>query len=161
MYAKPGIVPTLNGAPFIQKPPLYYWTTAAAFRVAGKTPRLWHPESGETEPVSYTTEQGHTAVPLHFDAQGSVFVVFEGSGVAPSRTIPQPTATKVAALDGAWKLTFPPNLGAPPEATFPTLTSWTRSSDAGVKYFSGTATRDQRKGDESLAESHDRRYAAG
>jgi len=35
MYAKPGIVPTLNGAPFIQKPPLYYWTTAAAFRVAG------------------------------------------------------------------------------------------------------------------------------
>jgi 4-amino-4-deoxy-L-arabinose transferase-like glycosyltransferase len=25
----------LNGAPFIQKPPLYYWTTAAAFRVAG------------------------------------------------------------------------------------------------------------------------------
>ena len=35
MYVKPGIVPTLNGAPFIQKPPLYYWTTAAAFRIAG------------------------------------------------------------------------------------------------------------------------------
>jgi 4-amino-4-deoxy-L-arabinose transferase-like glycosyltransferase len=35
MYSRPGIVPTLNGAPFIQKPPLYYWTTAAAFRVAG------------------------------------------------------------------------------------------------------------------------------
>jgi 4-amino-4-deoxy-L-arabinose transferase-like glycosyltransferase len=35
MYAKPGIVPTLNGQPFVQKPPLYYWTAAAAFRLAG------------------------------------------------------------------------------------------------------------------------------
>ena len=51
----------------------------ASFRVTGKMPRLWHPETGETEPVSYTIEKGQTIVPLHFDAQGSVFVVFEGS----------------------------------------------------------------------------------
>jgi hypothetical protein len=112
----------------------------ATFRVTGKTPRLWLPESGETEPVSYSTEQGHTVVPLHFDAQGSVFVVFSGSGAAPSRTIVEPTPTKIAALEGAWKLSFPPNLGAPAEADFAALTSWTESSDAGVKYFSCTAT---------------------
>jgi hypothetical protein len=112
----------------------------ATFRVAGKTPRLWHPDSGETEAVSYTTEQGHTVVPLHFDAQGSVFVVFDGAGAAPSRTVPEPQLAKLGSVDGDWKVAFPPNLGAPPQADFPSLISWTQSSDAGVKYFSGTAT---------------------
>ena len=79
----------------------------AGFRVEGKTPRLWHPESGDTEPVSYTTEQGHTVVPLHFDAQGSVFVVFDGAGAAPSRTVAEALPTKLGSVDGAWKLTFP------------------------------------------------------
>ena len=112
----------------------------AAFHVSGKTPQVWHPESGEVEPVSYTAEQGQTVVPLHFDAQGSVFVVFEGSGAGPSRSVAAPKPIKVASIDGPWKLTFPPNLGAPAEAEFPALASWTASSDAGVKYFSGTAT---------------------
>lgn len=35
MYADPGVIPTLNGQPFIEKPPLYYWATALSFRVAG------------------------------------------------------------------------------------------------------------------------------
>ena len=35
MYLNPGVIPTLNGQPFIEKPPLYYWTTALAFRIAG------------------------------------------------------------------------------------------------------------------------------
>lgn len=112
----------------------------ATFRVTGKTPRLWHPDTGETEAVSYTTEQGRTVVPLHFDAQGSVFVVFDGAGGAPSRTVREAELSKTGQVDGDWKVTFPPNLGAPPQADFPKLISWTDSSDAGVKYFSGTAT---------------------
>ena len=43
-------------------------------------------------------------------------------------------------LDGAWTLRFPPNLGAPPSVQLPTLASWTENADAGVRYFSGTAT---------------------
>jgi hypothetical protein len=112
----------------------------ASFRVTGKTPRLWYPESGETEPVSYTIEHGQTIVPLHFDAQGSVFVVFEGSAAAPSLVIPERKNVRLATVKGDWKLTFPPNWGAPAEADFPALISWTESADAGVKYFSGTAT---------------------
>jgi hypothetical protein len=37
-------------------------------------------------------------------------------------------------------VSFQPNRGAPAEAQFDSLTSWTRSADVGVKYFSGTAT---------------------
>ena len=42
-------------------------------------------------------------------------------------------------IKGPWKVIFPPNLGAPPEVTLPQLTSLHRQSEAGVKYFSGTA----------------------
>jgi len=112
----------------------------ASFRVTGKMPWLWHPESGETEPVSYAIENGQTVVPLHFDAQGSVFVVFEGNAAAPSHTVPARTLTQLGAVDGVWKLSFPPNLGAPAEADFPALIAWTASTDAGIKYFSGSAT---------------------
>lgn len=125
---------------FVATPKHHAFDTKVTFRVTGKTPRLWHPDTGETEPVSYTSEQGHTVVPLHFDAQGSVFVVFEDLGAAPSRAVPEAQFSKLGAVDGDWKLTFPANLGAPPQADFPSLISWTQSSDTGVKYFSGTAT---------------------
>jgi 4-amino-4-deoxy-L-arabinose transferase-like glycosyltransferase len=35
MALSPSVIPTLNGERFIEKPPLYYWTVAALFRVTG------------------------------------------------------------------------------------------------------------------------------
>lgn len=35
MALNPGVIPTLNGERFIEKPPLYYWTVAALFRITG------------------------------------------------------------------------------------------------------------------------------
>ena len=35
MWVAPSIVPTLNGRVFIEKPPLYYWTVAGVFELAG------------------------------------------------------------------------------------------------------------------------------
>jgi hypothetical protein len=112
----------------------------ASFRVTGKLPRLWHPETGELELTSYSIENGQTIVPLHFDAQGSVFVVFEGTVTVPTRVAPERKQVKLAAVGGTWKLTFPPNWGAPAEVELPKLISWTDSAETGVKYFSGTAT---------------------
>jgi hypothetical protein len=43
-------------------------------------------------------------------------------------------------VEGPWKVTFPPGLGAPREIVLPRLLSLHRHSEAGVKYFSGTAT---------------------
>jgi hypothetical protein len=43
-------------------------------------------------------------------------------------------------ISGSWKLSFPPNWGAPPSVTLDHLISWTDHSDPGVRYFSGTAT---------------------
>jgi hypothetical protein len=43
-------------------------------------------------------------------------------------------------ISGDWRLNFPPNWGAPDSVTLDRLISWTDHTNAGVKYFSGTAT---------------------
>ena len=43
-------------------------------------------------------------------------------------------------IQGPWRVSFPPNLGAPPEVTLPELISLHQHSEEGVRYFSGTAT---------------------
>ena len=43
-------------------------------------------------------------------------------------------------IGGAWHLSFPPNLGAPPRVELAKLVSWSDHPVSGVRYFSGTAT---------------------
>ncbi len=47
---------------------------------------------------------------------------------------------KTQPIEGAWQLTFPKNWGAPDSVALPALLSWTASNEAGIRYFSGTAT---------------------
>lgn len=50
-----------------------------AFRVAGREPELWHPDSGRVEPLAaYQSAGSLTRVPLRLPPRGSVFVVFRG-----------------------------------------------------------------------------------
>lgn len=112
----------------------------ARFRVQGKEAELWHPDTGEIEPASYSIADGRTTVPLDLDPRESVFVVLRHKAQAPSRTLPTATATTLATLEGPWDVSFPPNLGAPEKIRLAQLESWTENSDDGVKYFSGTAT---------------------
>lgn len=51
------------------------------------------------------------------------------------KSVPKPIE-----LNGAWEVSFPPNLGAPGKAMFRRLMSWTDAEDEGVKHFSGTAS---------------------
>jgi hypothetical protein len=47
------------------------------FRVSGKVPELWHPETGVIEPAPiWSAHDGRTTVHLDFQPAGSVFVVF-------------------------------------------------------------------------------------
>ncbi|MHB8903258.1 MAG: glycosylhydrolase-like jelly roll fold domain-containing protein, partial [Thermoguttaceae bacterium] len=45
-----------------------------------------------------------------------------------------------SSINGPWELSFPPGLGAPEKVTLDKLVSWSDHPEAGVKYFSGTAT---------------------
>lgn len=59
----------------------------AIFRVSGKLPELWHPDTGEMEPIAvwHKTADGRTMIPLRLDQSGSVFIVFRkaAAGVDP------------------------------------------------------------------------------
>ena len=115
-------------------------TVDASFRVTGKAPELWHAETGQSEPVSYKIENGRTTVPLHLEPWGTVFVVFRRATTATSRTLPKVVETELATLDGSWNISFQPGRGAPASITLNNLISWSDSTDAGVKYFSGAST---------------------
>ena len=114
------------------------------FRVSGKAPELWMPDTGEVRPeVVYEEKDGRLTLPLRLTPRGSVFVVFRKPGktaggksaVVDVKELPAPQV-----ITGRWKLTFPPGRGAPAEATFEKLTPWNEHSNDGIKYFSGTAT---------------------
>lgn len=112
----------------------------ARFRVVGRRPELWHADSGERERVSWRIEQGHTVVPLELQANQSVFVVFRERTDKKAEQVAVPEERFVASIDGDWQLSFEPGRGAPEQPILAALGSWSESSQAGVKYFSGLAT---------------------
>jgi hypothetical protein len=112
----------------------------ARFRVIGKEPELWHADTGVAEPTSYRIEGNHTIVPLRLDPRDAVFVVFRQDTQQRERKIAEPIRKPLGAVAGPWQVRFPPGRGAPAQALFKELESWTTQSDSGIKYFSGTAT---------------------
>jgi hypothetical protein len=71
-------------------------------------------------------------------------VIFRNPATSASRQIPKPVQTVVAGLDDAlnqnWDVRFQRGRGAPDNAHFDRLTSWSENANDGVKYFSGTTT---------------------
>ena len=62
---------------FVANPEPRDVTAVATFRIAGKQPELWWPDSGRILPAAVFEEKdGVTSVPLQLEPSGSVFVVF-------------------------------------------------------------------------------------
>jgi len=111
------------------------------FRIAGKQPELWDAVSGShRDAAAFTQRDGRTTVPLEFPPYGSLFVVFrkDATGNGAGRNFP--TFAKVADISGTWQVHFEPKWGGPASVRFDELISWTRRSEDGIKFYSGTAT---------------------
>jgi hypothetical protein len=112
-------------------------------RAAAQSTEIWHPDSGKMELAhSKQTEDGRTRLHIEFPPAGSCFVMLRatasrGIALTPTYVTDEKSVRKV---DGPWIVTFPPKLGAPAEITLTGTDSWTDNPDAGVRYFSGTAT---------------------
>jgi len=115
-------------------------TLDATFRVQRKAAEFWHADTGTREPACFRIEGGRTTVPLRLGAYESVFVVFRKPATVPSRSVPRQIETRADTVEGAWDISFQPNRGAPARISLDKLASWSENADAGVKYFSGTAT---------------------
>jgi hypothetical protein len=117
------------------------------FRVTGKRPELWNPETGAIRELPEFTEQdGRIIIPLHFEPMQSWFVVFkESNQKSEARTQNGaknfPELKSVQELAGPWQVVFDPKWGGPKEAvTFAKLTDWSKHPDPRIHYYSGTAT---------------------
>ena len=117
------------------------------FRVTGKRPELWNPETGAIRELPEFTEQdGRITVPLHFEPMQSWFVVFkkrtQQSAVRSQNGATNfPELKSVQELAGPWQVSFDPKWGGPKEAvTFEKLTDWSTHTDPRIHYYSGTAT---------------------
>lgn len=110
-----------------------------SFRVTGKVPQIWYPQTGKMEKVSYQIKDGRTIIPVKFESWEAYFIVFEGKTTVASYTKPAVTESEVAVVKGNWKLTFQEGRGGPAQATLNSLASLSDNADPAIKYFSGTA----------------------
>jgi hypothetical protein len=112
---------------------------SARFRVSGRQPELWDPVSGEIRDLAARFLEGSTEVTLELPGNGSAFVVFRRPAAGARASAP-PIVSATILIEGSWMLDFEAGRGAPASVVFPSLASWTTHSEAGVRYFSGTAT---------------------
>ncbi|HML74654.1 MAG TPA: glycosyl hydrolase [Anaerohalosphaeraceae bacterium] len=73
---------------FVANPARMAVEAVCTFRVSGKTPEAWFPDTGRIEPISVFHENdGCTRIPLRFEASGSMFIVFHPGKAQASEQI--------------------------------------------------------------------------
>lgn len=126
----------------------FYWvsrpgntgkTMEISFRIQGRRPQVWHPDTGIIEDVSYCIDNGRTSVKLNLTPDDAVFVVFSDRTKVMSSEVKPVSVTSTTRIDSPWTVQFQENRGAPASAVLDELISYTRSADPGIKYFSGKA----------------------
>ena len=106
-----------------------------SFRVAGKVPELWNAVTGKTEKIAFQIVAGRTIVPLHLESWDAQFIVFKDKASQNSLVIKPKSSQEILTISTPWKVVMNNQ-----NLNFDKLTSWSESTDANVKYFSGTAS---------------------
>lgn len=111
------------------------------FRVKDMYPEIWDASTSiVSRVIDYTEAEGQTSFNIELPAHGSTFVIFNKSKRDKLSVFSNnKTVNAETEISGPWKVSFPPNWGAPPSVVFDRLISWTESENQGVNYFSGTA----------------------
>lgn len=111
-----------------------------SFRVQGKKPQKWNPQTGVISDVLYSMQDNRTIVDLDFDSWDAFFILFINDTKEESFALPKMTEKTMTTIEGPWEVSFQKDRGAPSNVTFESLQSWTENPDETINYFSGTAT---------------------
>lgn len=111
-----------------------------SFRVKGRVPMIWHPETGETMQVSWKIQNERTLLNLDFEPWEAYFLVFRDKTKDTAFKLAEASAETLGAVSGPWLVHFQPDRGAPESLVFDSLLSWSEHEKTGIKYFSGTAS---------------------
>jgi hypothetical protein len=94
-----------------------------SFRVSGRRPEFWWPDTGRTEPaVVYDESGGVTRIPLRFDGHGSVFVVFRKSARTERDRLATVSRNGEPILTTAWPAAGQAKSNSPAPQNNPSLT---------------------------------------
>jgi hypothetical protein len=131
---------------FLSNPEPRPLDAVCTFRISGKQPEIWHPDSGSTARVAdHRIERECTSLPIRFDPSGSVFVLFrervrKGGSDAVGNAKNWLEFDTAKEITGPWQVAFDPKWGGPAGAvTFDRLMDWSKHADAAIRHFSGTA----------------------
>ncbi|WP_443947335.1 glycosyl hydrolase [Pedobacter sp. AW1-32] len=114
-----------------------------SFRTAGKIPYVYDAVNDvKTTINSWNSKDGRTDIKLKFEANQSLFVIFEQetttSAIAKGNN--WSTFKPVQNVSEDWQVQFDSAFGGPAAPlTFEKLTDWTKHPDSSIKYYSGTA----------------------
>ena len=113
----------------------------AVFRIKGKVPELWNPDTAEQRPLAdWWVENGATHIALEFAPAESYFIVFRRPGEPPKvRGKNFPEFKVLQDIAGPWQVEFQAGRGTPTGIVLNELESLNKNPDEAVKYFSGTA----------------------
>lgn len=127
-------------------------TANCVFRVSGKSPQWWDPETGSTRdiPCYSKNKDGTVSIRISLPPSGSGFVLFTpAKAVSPEKTggndnkpfesFPL-TFSGITEIKGPWKLQFPEEYSDSSYMVLNELKSWTLLPVKKLNYFSGTAT---------------------
>jgi hypothetical protein len=110
------------------------------FRVSGLQPEFWDPVTGSRrDATDFRIDNGVTIIPYPMHGEESLFVLFRKPAAKSSGAPNVTPLAPVATIDGPWKVSFDPEWGGPASVTFDTLTDWTKNTDPGIRYYSGSA----------------------
>jgi hypothetical protein len=114
-----------------------------SFRTTGKIPQIFNPVTSEIfDAGNFEMKNGRTNLPVEMSKGESLFFVFsENTGNTKADTGDNRFKYhKVKLVEGPWNVAFNPVYDQSSfNITLDELKSWTESTDANVKYYSGTA----------------------
>jgi alpha-L-rhamnosidase len=115
-------------------------TLRIEFRVKNLVPELWRAETGEVQQLAYRLTAQGVEAQLRFEANDAYFVVFREATSHSPQFAAQPPPLELMRIPGPWQVRFQSGRGAPEHSTFAHLRDLSTFEDAGIRFFSGTAS---------------------
>ena len=140
-----------NNIYFVTNQTIERQTLNCQFRISGFRPELWDALTGEIrEAKAFSQKAGITTVPLTLESYGAIMVVFNSPIDKNRQGTEERNYTdykNIKTIAGEWIVNFDPKWGffnstqskVPGEFIFSELIDWSKHSDEGIKYYSGTA----------------------
>ena len=118
--------------------------TNCTFRSDKGSIEIWDPVTGEFSPVhQFVKNPGTVTITINFAEYQSYFVVFDNHGKAEKSIQSIEGINKessiLLSINGPWEVSFDPKWGGPEKIIFTSLDDWTKRTEEGIKYYSGTA----------------------